>query len=89
MAPFVARPTTPELTYPGDKVAVSFPGERGLFITYTGKVHSVRRRGNVRQFLAQEGAVIFSWTPGAKASYKLSLLDRDPEPQSLLEGLDY
>ena len=87
MPRFTPRPIRPENVLTGCTVAVTLPTANGLSITHTGRVHTVRWHGITRHFLTQEGAVIFAYDPDAQPRYKISLLDREPEPHSELFGV--
>lgn len=89
MSKFQVRPIAPHAVEIGMTVAVNLPPHLGVSITYSGRVHSIRQRGESRQYLAQEGAVLFTLDKYSQPQYKISLLGRDPEPQTQFEGISF
>ena len=53
-------------------------------MTKRGRVHERHDRGDVRAYLTEEGAILFTWQPGTPRLIKITLIERQAHPQETL-----
>lgn len=79
-----ARKINPSLMDYGDLVSVQLPEHGGIVTTLTGRARNKTRSGKTNYWRTNEGSILVAWESDSPTP-NVTLLDREPLPQSRLE----
>lgn len=82
------RIVAPETVSAGDLVRAVYPSIRGVVVEMTGILHTRVEHGSRIQWRSQEGANIFSYSPGYPKNPRIILLQRPEYPQQVLSWFE-
>lgn len=70
------RQIQPEMLEAGDLITVTLPESRGVVMSKRARIHRRVDHGDMRQWLNEENVVILTWQPDKRATYTITLHER-------------